>query len=190
MFNVFTNWGFEITYQSIGIVAAAVCILSFQIKNNKGFCIAQCIGSTLFAIQFFIGHAWAAAIMNTICIFRSITYAYVKNMRIRISFTVLFSILFTIAAIIAVTIFKDLWFLALLTGSASIVSSIGICTDNNKVIRWLQLFYVSPCWLTNNIYVRSVGAIITEAFAIVSVIIALVRFYIIDKKKTNSECNS
>lgn len=183
MFNVLFS-AYDFTYQAIGIVAAIVCILSFQIKNNKGFCIAQCIGSTLFAIQFYVGHAWAAAIMNTICVFRSITYAYVKDMKIRIGFTVLFSLLFTAAAIVAVTVFKDLWFLAVLTGSASIVSSIGICTDNNKVIRWLQLFYVSPCWLTNNIYVKSIGAIITEAFAIVSVIIALIRFYFIDKKKS------
>ncbi len=181
MFNVFTNLGFEITYQAIGIVAAIICILSFQIKDNKGFCIAQCIGSTLFAIQFFVGHAWAAAIMNTICIFRSITYAYVKKMNIRIYFTILFSILFISAMFVAIFVFKDLWFLAVLTGTASVVSSIGICTNNNKIIRWFQLFYVSPCWLFNNIYVKSIGAIITEAFAIVSVIIALIRFYILDK---------
>ena len=183
MFNTLIS-SFDIVYQSIGIVAAIVCILSFQIKDNKGFCIAQCIGSTLFAIQFYVGHAWAAAIMNTICIFRSITYAYVKKMNVRIYFTILFSVMFTAAAIVAVTVFKDFWLLALLTGSASIVSSIGICTDNNKVIRWLQLCYVSPCWLFNNIYVRSIGAIITETFAIVSVIIALIRFYFLDKKKT------
>ena len=129
MFNIFFS-AHEFTYQAIGILGAIVCILSFQIKNNKGFCIAQCIGSTLFAIQFYVGHAWAAAIMNTICIFRSITYAYVKDMKYRIGFTVLFSILFTVAAILAITVFKDIWFLAVLTGSASIVSSIGICTDN------------------------------------------------------------
>ena len=183
MFNIYFST-YDFIYQSIGILGAIVCILSFQIKDNKVFCIAQCLGSTLFAIQFYVGHAWAAAIMNTICIFRSITYAYVKDMKYRIGFTVLFSILFTVAAILAITVFKDIWFLAILTGSASIVSSIGICTNNNKVIRWLQLFYVSPCWLTNNIYVKSIGAIITEAFAIVSVIIALIRFYIIDKKKS------
>ena len=175
---------YDLIYQSIGIIAAIICILSFQIKDNKGFCIAQCVGSTLFAIQFYVGHAWAAAIMNTICIFRSITYAYVKKMNIRVYFTILFSILFTIAAILAVSVFKDFWLLALLTGSASIVSSIGICTNNNKIIRWFQLCYVSPCWLFNNIYVKSIGAIITEAFAIVSVIIALIRIYFLDKKKT------
>ena len=182
MFNIYFSL-FDFTYQAIGILGAIVCILSFQIKNNKGFCIAQCIGSTLFALQFYIGHFWAAAIMNTICIFRSITYAYVKKMNFRIYFTILFSILFIGATFLAIFAFKDIWFLAVLTGSASIVSSIGICTDNNKVIRWLQLFYVSPCWLTNNIYARSIGAIITEAFAIVSVIIALFRIYILDKKK-------
>lgn len=176
----------EFLYQAIGIVAAVICILSFQIKDNKKFCIAQGFSSILFAFQFFYGGAIAAGIMNSICVVRSFTYAYLKDKKLRISATVLFSILFLTAMFISIFVFKDKWYLALVTGTASVVSSAAICSDNNKIIRWAQLCYVSPCWLFNNIMVRSIGAIITEAFAIVSVIIALIRINLDAKKGGNN----
>lgn len=163
--------------QVISIIATVICVLSFQIRSNKGFCLAQCCCNALFAISFFLLGTYAAAIMNTICIFRSVTYAFTKPMKWRIFSTIVFSILFAVAIVLSITVFGDVWYLAALTGSASIVSSIAICTDNNKVIRWCQICYVSPCWLFNNVWVISIGGIITEAFNWISSLIALIRFY-------------
>lgn len=163
--------------QIIGIVATIICVLSFQIRSNKGFCLAQCCCNALFAIHFFMLGAWASAIMNSICILRSVTYAFTKPMKYRILATTIFSILFIAAIVLSIVILKDVWYLAVLTGSASVVSSIAICTDNNKIIRWSQICYVSPCWLFNNAWVKSIGGIITEGFNWVSSLIALIRFY-------------
>ena len=66
--------------------------------------------------------------------------------------------------------------------SASIASTIVISTRNNLALQFVQLFYVSPCWIANAIFYLSLGAFISEAMNIISVIINLTRRYIAYKK--------
>lgn len=170
-----------IVYQSIGIVALIIGAVSFQIKNNRYFLLLQCLSCALFGVQFLICKAWAGFLLNCVCVFRCLLFAFIENKKARKIATVFLSIAFAAAGVLSVLIFKGELWVAILTSLASIVGAISIATDNEKIIRYVQIGFVSPCWLANNIYFLSIGGIVSECLNIVSASIALLRW----RKKKN-----
>ena len=56
--------------QGIGVVAAALTILSFQFKKNKSLYLLQAVSGLLFSINFLMLGAYTAACLNFINLFR------------------------------------------------------------------------------------------------------------------------
>ena len=176
---------YEIICQAIGIIAAIISLISYQFKKNKSYLILQAAASAIFTIQFGMLNAWAAMLLNGICFLRAIVFAFVKfkNKNSNLIVCIIISLLNISCALIAALVFKELWYIALIIGLAQVAGTIAIYTDNPKVIRWVQLCFVSPCWLFNNIFYLSIGGIITESCNIVSVIISLIRIKLDENKE-------
>jgi hypothetical protein len=156
--------------QAIGIVAAAISISSFQFKNNKILFALRAISSVLFAANYFLIGAMTAAILNAINIACMLLMLYGERHRyiaipIGLSATYIIAVCFTYEGILS---------LLLLVAQLSCV--ISMWTADGLKIRLAQLFIASPIWLVNNIIVFTIGGIVTEIFAIVSVLVSIARF--------------
>ena len=172
----------QIIYQGIGVIAL-LSALSFQFKTVKKILLVQGTGSIFWCVHFLLGGAYAACIMNALCVIRSIAYIFITNKKARWAFTGVICALFIGAGVLSVLQFNELWFIAVLTGSASIAGNIFFSLENERIYKYVQLGYISPCWMFNNIWYMSIGGILCESFNIVSVIVYIIRTSI--KKKTN-----
>lgn len=159
----------KIIAQTIGIVAMAVAIASFQFKKNRHFFLVQGVSSTLFFIHFlFMGEA-AGAFMNLLGLARSICLN-VKPLRNRVCEALLL-VGFTVAAILT----YENW-LTILILVAQLAGTVVFWRNNAKHIRIYQLTVGSPFWLIHNIINFSIGGIITEVFNLISTVISMLRF--------------
>ena len=160
----------EFIAQGIGIVAAAISISSFQFKNNKTLFILRAIASILFALNYFLIEAYTASLLNAINIICMLLMVYGERHRyiaIPISLCAMY-----VAAVVFT--YEDVLSIFLLIAQFAVVLS--LWTADGLKIRLAQLFIASPIWLVNNIIVFTIGGIVTEVFAIVSVIVSIIRF--------------
>jgi len=156
--------------QIIGIVAAAMIILSFQAKDTVKLYIIQTIGGVLFAISFFMLGSTTAALLNLIGLPRGIILTAGPKWN---KWYVLVAIE---AAILAIGIFSYAGYLSIVTVCAQLVGTAALWTRKGKMIRILQFCVVSPLWLFNNIMSFAIGGIITEVVSMMSVIVSIIRF--------------
>jgi len=164
--------------QIIGIVGMIVSVLSFQCKSNKNYFICQGCSGGLFSVNFFLLGAVSGAGQNVVNIFRGFLFAFVPDKKrwmvcvgTIIGFVVATVLTFPESGIKSVPgIFAILLFLAQTAGSITML------INDGKIIRIVQLFFVSPIWLSHNFYYKSIGGTICEAFAIISVIVSFIRY--------------
>ena len=160
----------EIIAQGIGIVAAAISISSFQFKNNKILFILRAIASILFALNYFLIGAITAAILNAINILCMVSMLYGERHR-HLAIPIGLCAIYVISVILT---YEGILSILLLIAQLSCV--ISMWTADGLKIRIVQLFISSPIWLINNIIVFTIGGIVTEIFAIASVIVSIIRF--------------
>ena len=160
----------EIIAQAIGIVGMALSIFSFQCKENKKFFITQALSGACFAANFLLLGSVTAALLNLINIFRGWVFGFAPK-KSRFILAVVTGLLYIVS-----TVFTYAGWLSILVLVAQLAGTAVMCTDNGKTIRIVQLSFVSPAWLTHNIFSGSIGAVLCEVFAITSTIISLIRF--------------
>lgn len=160
----------EIIAQALGLCGTVSYLISFQIKKNRDFLIFQCFGSLFFFFNYLLLGAYTGALLNLINIVRAIALAQGKKWHRP---AVLWGLQI---AYCAVTVFTFNGWLSLLTLPPQIVATLTMWSGNGKYIRYGQLFLVSPCWLTHNIVVMSIGGVICEICAITSTLISILRF--------------
>jgi hypothetical protein len=68
-----------------------------------------------------------------------------------------------------------LWVTALIL-VAQLANTVTMYIGNAKLIRLVQIAYISPAWMTSNIITFSIGGILCETFNIISSTVALFRF--------------
>ncbi|MGN1096169.1 MAG: YgjV family protein, partial [Eubacteriales bacterium] len=84
--------------------------------------------------------------------------------------------LYLLSFILAVFVFKEAWYLAILPFIGAVGSTFVMWTRDGKKIRISQLFLLSPLWLIYDAINGSVGGVLCEIFNITSVIISFIRF--------------
>lgn len=156
--------------QAVGLVASAIAIWSYQMKDNKRLYICQSISGLLFAVSFFILGSTTAALMNLISLLRGGLLAAGRKWS-RWPFYLLVMGLFLLAGVLS----YDGYLSAIVTG-AMLVSTTSMFSRNGKAIRLAQFFLVGPAWLYNNIAMMALGGILTEAVSMISIVISFLRF--------------
>ena len=165
--------------QIIGLVASLIAISSYQFKQVKTLFLFQLVSAILFTTHFAMLGAYCGAVQNFLAMLRGVVLVDKKGKLAERKWIFIALIaLFVISGIV----FYDGVF-SILPIIAMIVSTVFMWTRDNKKLRIAQMFVVSPCWLTYNIHVFSISGIITECFAILSVIVSLIRFSLEKKKK-------
>ncbi len=179
----------DIAFLTLGIIAAIVNVLSYQIKQQRYYLFFQMIMATILVIQYGIIGAWAGMILNIIAATRALAFYFNKHERVgRIVLGTIFSLLNVAAVIVVCVCFKEYWYMGLVIGVAQIVGTIAIATGSNRTVKIAQMFIVSPCWLAYAAFYTAIGhpnygGIIMETCNILSIIIFFIRIKYVEKKK-------
>lgn len=172
---------FMLIAQTVGIVAMAFNILSYQQKGSKGVVVMQLFGGALFSLHFFMIGATVGGILNLIGTFRAVVFSNREKFRAdRLFWLVFFIVLFIASYILVFTAFGKEFkavnaIVEVLPVIAMTATTFGFRSNNAKTIRRYSLIS-SPSWLVYNIVNISVGAIICEVFSLFSIVIGILRY--------------
>ena len=162
---------YQIITHTIGFVATALQIGSFQCKSSRKLILMQLFGNTAFLIHMFMLGAYSGCVNLAISVIRfgilscRRPWAYWKGwpwllvtaniLGTALSWENIFSI-FPCIAVVSLTIAS--W------------------SRNGKKIRIANLCAVSPSWLIYEFYAGSYSGIVTELFCIGSVVVSVLRY--------------
>ena len=161
--------------QILGIIAFCLSVLTYQQNTHKKIVALQLIAGTCFTIHFYLLNATTGAILNAIGVLRSLVYIC-KDKKWASSdwWIVVFSLISTVACIYT----WENW-LSILPALGMIFTSIAFGINNPRKTRIFSSFS-SPLWLIYNLASHSYGGVLTETFAILSIIVGMLRF---DRRK-------
>ena len=178
----------EIIAQIIGIGAMAMNCFSFQQKERKTVLAFQLVGTSLFAINFFMLGAISGAILNLLGAIRSVVFMYREKFNANHPLWLAGFIATYILSYVAVfTVFEKEptalnLILEILPVIGMVLTTLSFRYKDAKTIRRFG-FINAPLWLTYNIYSKSIGAIICESLNIISIIIGTLRHDVKRKNK-------
>ena len=164
-----------IVIQIIGFVGMILSIISFQSKSYQKIIWIRVASEFVFAVQYFLLGAYTGMATNlTSCVTNSIYRERIKRGKSVLGFQIAFAILFA-----GIGVWSWHGAVSLLVIAAKILSTVANGNANPKVLRILNLI-INPLWLIYDIIVFSLAGIFSDAFTIISIIVAMVR---LDKKR-------
>ena len=177
---------YEIIAQTIGVVAMAINILSFQQKQQRNIITMQFFGAALFAVNMFMLGAIVGGCLNLLGAVRAIVYA--NKQRFRADSTwwlVVFISLYLLSYVLTFTVFDKepsavnvvVEFLPIIGMTAS---NFGFFFTEAKTVRRLGLIS-SPSWLVYNVVNFAIGGIVCEILCMISIVIGMLRHDIKNK---------
>lgn len=186
----------ELFAQALGIIAMALLIFSFQFKKNVGHFIMQALGCGLFCIHYLLlglgGEAtnWSGFMMDALSATRALILLGGEKTN-KLPFLIAQLVAAAAALVLTITVFREVWWLALFPFAAQTANLLGTWTRHPRKMRWVQLGVVSPCWLAYNILITpmSIGGIICETFNMVSVVVYFIRMHL-EKKRAETPAGS
>lgn len=165
-----------IASQIIGFAAVALYLLSYQLKKRRQIVWVTCISNALYVLQYLLLGAFSGAVMDFMSTVSSF-FAAKKNTPAfsRYSKWLAFSNLFAIAAVgLASALLQKKW-LELIPIAGALLQTGGLWCNNEQTIRKFGLCS-APFWLVYNYLSQSYAAALGSAFAIISVVTAMVRY--------------
>lgn len=180
----------EVVAQIFGIIGMIFNIIVFQQKKQKMVLLFQFFAAISFAVNYFMLGAIIGGLLNLVGALRSVIYYFDKQTRANsIAWLIFFIIAFASSYPLNFLVFKTPpttlnLIIEILPVIAMIVATIAIKIGVSKMVRRLGLIS-SPLWLTYNCFSGSIGAILSEIFNLISIIVGIIRLDI--RKKKNKE---
>ena len=172
----------DLIIQITGIIGALFAFIAYQFNDHKKIMLFKTFSELTFAVQFGLLGAYTGLAMDLIGSVRNITFAILvsKNKN-----TVPFIILFAAIGII-VGAFTWISPISLLAIAGKTITTIAYGIKKPQAVRFFA-FPGSICWMIYDIIYFSVGGIITETFAMASMIVATVRYYVLLRRKAKEQ---
>ena len=179
--NIHIDW-FQIMIQGIGFVGIVAAIIAFQAKTHRNIILFRNANTLLFALQYFLLGAYSGAAMNMLSFVRNEIYSWcIKKNKKTIYAQMVFCGIYIVSGILT---WAGIESLIIIISKFFSTYAYGI-----KDTKWLRIFTLISvsCMLVYNIYARSWAGVICEVFTMISLIIALVRFYVLPKHQKENE---
>jgi hypothetical protein len=179
--NIQIDW-FEILIQGIGFVGIVAAIIAFQAKKHRNIILFRNANTLLFALQYLLLNAYSGAAMNMLSFVRNEIYSWcIKKNKKTIYAQMVFCGIYIASGILT---WAGIESLIIIISKFFSTYAYGI-----KDTKWLRIFTLISvsCMLVYNIYARSWAGVICEVFTMISLIIALVRFYVLPKHQKQNE---
>ncbi len=171
----------DIFAQAVGIVAMFFFVFSYQQKNAKSIITWQMIGTLLFTVNFFLLGEYLGAILNFIGFIRAVLFLQKGKLHTdSIGWLIGFTLAYLGAYVLTFTVFGTEptvpnFILQCCPVLGMFFQHLGLRNEDTRKIRIFCLFG-SAAWLIFNIIVLAIGALLCEAFNIISIFVAMVRF--------------
>ena len=167
--------GKDITFiisQTIGLIAAALLLLSFQQRTHKRIVLMQFCSGLLFALQYFLLGAYEGMVGNIVGFTRSIAYCFRGKSKFVDSLLcpTIFAILAGLGGLLTYTSPASL-----LPMIAMMISSFVMWSPKTQQLRALTI-PTSLMWLVYNLICSSWSGTATEICNLISIAIGLFRF--------------
>lgn len=164
------NNTYEITAQTVGIIAMLVNISSFQCKDTKKLYICQSIGAGLFMINYIMLGAYTGAVLNLLGVLRACVMMQGDKLHKKYVLALL-----VLAQAAAGIITFDGSIMSFVPVAAQIIGTFTMWSGKGNIIRIGQFFAVSPLWIVYNVVSRSIGGLICELLTVLSIVIYVIR---------------
>ena len=162
--------------QIIGILAVALYLLSYQLKKRKHIVWVTCISNALYVLQYLLLGAFSGAVMDLMSTISSFFAAKKTdppfNRHIR---ALAFVNIFAIVAIGLISAAVQREWIELLPIAGAVLQTGGLWCDDEQTIRKFGLCS-APFWLVYNFISQAYGAALGSVIAIISIIIAMIRY--------------
>ena len=171
---------YDMIAQAVGIVGMAFGIMSVQCKKAKGIIFSQFCSGILFSINFFMLGAISGAYMNVLSVFRAILFLNAEKYNTKSNrWLMVFTALYAMGYVLSFAVFRveptlPNLLLEIMPVIGMLAGHLGFQRDSAKVIR-RYLMLASVAWLIYNVGAGAIGAILCEAFCMVSNLIAMIR---------------
>lgn len=172
---------YDIIAQTIGIIAMAVAICSFQQRTQKRIVLFQFVSSILFSTHFFMIGAVTGGILNAIGIVRAAIFARrdTKKWAAHPVWIYIFSGIFVGVYVLNFTVLGTApilknFLLEVLPVIGMVATTIAFRMKKAAHVRVFSLIS-SPLWLIYNVVNFSLGGILTETFSLVSIFVGMLR---------------
>ncbi len=164
--------------QILGFCGTAVTFFGYQQRKRKNIILFTSLSACIFMIHYILLGAYTGAVLNLVCALRGAVFANSDKKWARSKFWLFF---FIAVNIICCVFTWDKWF-SFLPLLGMILSTVSFWLKKESKIRFITL-PSSPCWLVYNALCGSVAGVITECFITSSLLIAIVRYDILKKKR-------
>ncbi len=160
----------------MGLIATAFILVAYQFRSNRTFFILQMCSATFFTLNMLLLGAYGGFVLNLLAALRGVILSLPKGKGI--TKPMFWAVIVATMVGYGILIYMGQMprFIDYLLPLQFVVGTYFAWKQNGRSIRLAQLFVMSPVCLVYNIYVFTLGGILTECFNIVSILISLVRF--------------
>lgn len=165
-----------IVSQIIGLAAVGLYLLSYQLKKRKSIVWVTCISNALYVLQYVLLGAFSGAVMDFMSTVSSFLAAKKNDEPFkRHSKWLAASNMVIIVAVGLISAYLQREWIELLPIAGALFQTGGLWFENEQTIRKFGL-YSAPFWLVYNYILQAYGAALGSVIAIVSIIVAMVRY--------------
>ena len=169
-----------IASQIVGLTAVGLYLLSYQLKKRSHIVWVTCISNALYVLQYIMLGAFSGAVMDFMSTVASF-FAGKKNapnFKKHSKWIAAVNMILIVAAGLAVTVIRHDP-IELIPIAGALLQTGGLWFEDEQTIRKFGLCSV-PFWLVYNYISQAYGAALGSVIAIISIIVAMVRY----RKKT------
>ena len=164
----------------VGIAAVVLYILSYQMKNRMGIILCNALSRVLYVTQYLLLAAFEGALLDVVAFFVSLLCCLRYSKFVKKHF-VLTLVLCNIGIFaIGMLTYKNIFSLLPIFGV--MFETLAFWLKNERNIRIISLLGAPP-WLAYNLMNLAYGSAIGNVIAMVSIIIAIVRYDILGQKR-------
>lgn len=174
-----------IILNAFGVVAMIFKVIEYQQKSRKIILTIATICVICWLFYFFLQGDFVSAIVSFVAVIQFFVFMQMgkKKWASSVWWLVIFLTFQLVFGILTFKVWKDIF--ALLAG---LLGTIAYFVMDKKKYRFLSFLCMS-CWVVNSILKLYLIALLNDAFATISVAVAIVRFDILNKREQKEESN-
>ena len=162
--------------QIIGLAAVGLYLLSYQLKKRKSIVWVTCISNALYVLQYVLLGAFSGAVMDFMATVSSFLAAKKNDAPFRKHAKRLGATNMLVIAVVGlISAYLQHEWIELLPIAGALFQTGGLWFENEQTIRRFGLCS-APFWLVYNYISQAYGAALGSVIAIVSIIVAMVRY--------------
>ncbi len=160
----------KIIVQAIGIVAMALTILCYQLKQRKYILLMQYSGNLLWVVHYFLLGSTTAVVMNALNVFRGIIYSLDKKWA---KSKIWIFVFLALSISLGIITFNEWYSILPIIGTA--IATVALRINDENTLRKVYITSVPP-WIVYNALANSLPGTISATFTLVSLVVALFRY--------------